>query len=142
MLKGDACSTFIDGSLLLWKKRDSLQLKIECRNWRSWQNTVNSIPCCMLFASSKLQKATIPAVLSWSMLNTNLWLNRKHRWYLFSQYATSLSQTNHGTGLQRAVVAPSVQNPLGLLWLVFLPLPKQLIMKQSRVQQTTLQTSL
>lgn len=38
---------------------------------------VNSIPCCMLFASSKLQKATIPAVLSRSMLNANLQLKQK-----------------------------------------------------------------
>lgn len=34
MLKGDACSTFIDGSLF-HEKRDSLQFKIKCKNGKS-----------------------------------------------------------------------------------------------------------
>lgn len=36
----------------------------------------------------------------------------------------SLSQTNHGTGLQRAVLAPSLQNTWGSFVARFSPPPK------------------
>lgn len=123
-------------SFLPWKRDYDFNLTIQCKNDKTLDKLWEQHSLLhMLFASSILPKATNLAVLSWSMLkNGILPIQRTLVAFdpLFQKNTMPLSQINHVTDLQRAILTPPVEN-------TFFP-QMQLIMKQSRMQQTVLQT--